>query len=86
MSDDWGDFSDSEKQQKLIQELAEIVEELGWIIGIPTNGETDEKVHGLIIGTDEFVMDVVNSTGIEVEAIEMVDEADAVKTSKKLVH
>jgi hypothetical protein len=86
MSDDWGDFSDSEKQQKLIQELAEIVEELGWIIGIPTNGETDEKVNGLIIGTEDFVMDVVNSTGIEVEAIEMVDEADSVKTSKKVVH
>lgn len=83
---DYEDFSDSERQQQLIQALAEIVDELGWVIGIPLEEGSNEKVHGLIIGTEEFVNDVVQSTGMEVDPVEIVDSPDSVKTNKKLVH
>lgn len=49
---------DSKKQTELIQKLAEIVNELEWVIGLPTG---DDMVPGLIIGTEEFVRNVVET-------------------------
>lgn len=43
------------KQIELIEKLAEICEELSWVIAIPDG----QKVPGLIIGTENFVTDVV---------------------------
>lgn len=51
-------MSDSEKQKKLIEELSMIVNELGWVIGLPSGVD---MVPGLIIGTEEFVQDVVGT-------------------------
>jgi hypothetical protein len=43
---------DSQKKVRLVQEIARICDELGWIIGIPTG---EGAVHGLIIGTEDFI-------------------------------
>lgn len=75
---------DEKEQQELIEQLAQIVEELGWIIGIPKEEEGDNKVQGLIIGTEEFVYGVVDATGQEVESIEF--DTDPVTGNKKSVH
>ena len=75
---------DEKEQQELIEQLAQIVEELGWIIGIPKEEGDDNKVHGLIIGTEEFVYGVVEATGQEVESIEF--DTDPVTGNKKSVH
>lgn len=40
---------------EVIQELAELVDSLGWVMALPT----DEIVAGLIIGEKAFVIDVV---------------------------
>lgn len=45
-----------DKQAKLIRELANIIEELEWVIAIPDN---DEVCQGLIIGTPEYVTELV---------------------------
>lgn len=50
------DGAEQRKQYELIQQLSEIVAELGWVIGMP-NG--DDMVEGLIIGEQEFVEAVV---------------------------
>ncbi len=47
---------DKKRQYELIQALSEIVNELGWVIGMPSG---DEIVDGLIIGEQHFVEDVV---------------------------
>lgn len=75
---------DEKEQQELIEQLAQIVEELGWIIGIPKEEGDDNKVHGLIIGTEEFVYGVVEATGQEVESIEF--DTDPATGNKKSVH
>lgn len=50
-------MSNNEKKQKeLIEDLAEIVNELGWVIGLPSG---EGMVPGLVVGTEEFVRDVV---------------------------
>ena len=64
----------TQRQQELIQALTEIVEELGWIIGIPIVESEEDNVHGLIVGTEQFVMDAVESTGMEVEKIESIED------------
>lgn len=47
----------TKKQQELIEELASICEELGWVIALPTMEET---IPGLVIGQETFVNDVVS--------------------------
>lgn len=75
---------DEKEQQQLIEQLAQIVEELGWIIGIPKEEGDDNKVHGLIIGTEEFVYGIVDATGQDVESIEF--DTDPLTGTKKSVH
>lgn len=74
----------TERQQELIQALAEIVEELGWIIGIPIVESEEDNVSGLIVGTEQFVMDVVESTGMEVEKIESIEDSNDKKNKTNL--
>lgn len=47
----------TKKQQELIEELASICEELGWVIALPTMEDT---IPGLVIGQENFVNDVVS--------------------------
>lgn len=49
-------MSNKKTQVELMNELAELVEQLGWVIGMP---DGDEQVPGLIIGELSFVEDVV---------------------------
>jgi hypothetical protein len=51
-------IDDKREQQELIQELAEIVNRLGWVIALPTNVD---MVPGLIIGQEDFVKEVVET-------------------------
>ncbi len=74
----------TERQQELIQALTEIVEELGWIIGIPIVESEEDNVHGLIVGTEQFVMDAVESTGMEVEKIESIEDSNDKKNKTNL--
>lgn len=46
---------DEKRQSELIQQLAEIVAELEWVIALPTS----DTVPGLIVGNEEFVADVI---------------------------
>lgn len=48
----------TKKQKELIEKLSEIVAELEWVIGLPVGSDS---VPGLIIGTEEFVRDVVET-------------------------
>ena len=47
---------DTIKKIELIQDLAAIADQLGWVIALPTE---EDAVPGLIIGTEEFVNEVV---------------------------
>ncbi len=46
------------RQLELIKELANIFEELEWIVAIPTD---DDVCHGLIVGEQTFVLEVTKS-------------------------
>lgn len=49
------DFATEQQyREQLFKELIEIVGELGWVVAIP-NGEDNEEVPGLIVGTEEYV-------------------------------
>jgi hypothetical protein len=50
---------DQKKQFELIEQLAEICEELGWVVGLPAEEGHDQTVPGLIIGREKFVLEVV---------------------------
>ena len=49
---------DPKEQQEIIQRLSELVNQLGWVIALPTNVDT---VPGLIIGQEDFVKEVVTA-------------------------
>ena len=46
------------RKYELIQELSDIVAELGWNIAIQ---DDEELVDGLIIGTEEYILNVLNN-------------------------
>ena len=50
-------MSESSKRYKLIEQLAEIVNELGWVIAIPP----DQITPGLIIGDENYVKAVADA-------------------------
>lgn len=50
-----------ERQLELIQQLTEICDELGWIVGVPGEEGSDSTVPGLIIGKEEFVYEIVEA-------------------------
>lgn len=52
---------DSKKQQSLIEQLTMICEELGWVVGLPSTEDDNEKVPGLVVGEESFVIQVVSS-------------------------
>lgn len=52
------DADEQQRQRLLISKLSEIVNELGWVIGMPAG---EDMVPGLIIGTEQFVVDVVET-------------------------
>ena len=72
-----------EKQYELIQNLAEIAEELGWNIIIPKNEADANKVAGLIMGTPEFFEEVhMDPSQIE----ELIEFDSVVQKSKGNLH
>jgi hypothetical protein len=73
-----------EKQKELIEDLAAIVEELGWIIAIPQVEGDETSVNGLIIGTEEFLSNVLAQVETEAEVVEF--DTDPKTNTKKLVH
>lgn len=81
----------SKLQKELINQLADICEQLGWSIGVPADNEND-PVDGLIIGTEEFIMSVVeiiDQESVEVfskESTEQEFSEPTVINKKKLVH
>lgn len=55
------DFAtEMEYRKQLFTELIEIVGELGWQIAMP-EGEEDEEVPGLVIGTEEYVTKITGA-------------------------
>lgn len=81
----------SKLQKELIDKLAEICEELGWSIGVPADDDT-APVDGLIVGTEEFIMGIVesiNGESLEVfskESSESEFSEPVLLDKKKLMH
>ena len=57
-------MSKNKTQKELIDELAEICGELGWAVGVPADDDT-QPVEGLIIGTEKFILEIVQSMDAE---------------------
>lgn len=82
---------DRKKQEELIEQLSSICEELGWVIGIPSEEGSDEVVEGLILGTEKFVFAVVDAfkSDYEVFSKNVADpgmkELPAPQTKKKII-
>ncbi len=79
-------------QKELIDQLAEICEQLGWSIGVPADDE-NQPVEGLIVGTEEFIMSIVESmdaeASMEVFSKESTEEEfsePVLLDKKKLMH
>jgi hypothetical protein len=68
-----------QRKLELIQDLADIAYELGWVIAIPA----PELTPGVVIGTIDYVMDILNDNidGYEIMAL---DEESM--SSKKEMH
>lgn len=73
-----------QRQYELIEQITEAAEELGWVIAIPQDEESDELVQGLIMGTEEFITNIVAQTEIQTEVVEFDTSPGSVV--KKLVH
>ena len=59
-------------KMEVIQELADLVDSLGWVIALPN----DEPVPGLIVGEKDYVEDVVKKYyGDEYEVLERDDKS-----------
>ena len=79
MSDDT-----KQRQYELVEIISEAAEELGWIIAIPQEGDNDELVQGLLLGTEEFITNIVAQTDMQSEVIEF--DSTPGTTVKKVRH
>lgn len=73
------------RQHELIEIISEAAEELGWIIAIPQEGDNDDLVQGLLMGTEDFITNIIAQTDMKSEVIEF-DSTPGHTTSKKSVH
>lgn len=73
-----------QRQYELVEIISEAAEELGWIIAIPQEADNDELVQGLILGTEEFITNIVAESGVQTEVIEF--DSTPGTTIKKSVH
>jgi len=73
-----------QRQHELVEIIAEAAEELGWIIAIPQEGDNEELVQGIIIGTEEFITNIVAQTDMQSEVIEF--DSTPGTTIKKVTH
>lgn len=48
----------NKNEKELLMELSEIIEQLGWVMGVPDGEDT---VQGIIVGTREYVEEVVEA-------------------------
>jgi hypothetical protein len=67
------------KKQELIQQLCEICEQLDWVVGIPSEEGSEDTVDGLIIGKEEFVMQVVQAFTDDYEVIRTNEDTGGVR-------
>jgi hypothetical protein len=51
-------------QEEIVTQIMELAAELGWSVAFDQNSET---LHGLIIGEESYVLDMVEHLGIEFE-------------------
>lgn len=79
MSDDT-----KQRQYELVEMISECAEELGWIIALPQEGDNDELVSGLIMGTEEFITNIVAQSNLQTEVIEF--DSTPGTTIKKVTH
>lgn len=56
-----------DKQVELIRQLADIIAELEWVIAVPAD---EEICSGLIVGTPEYVAEVVEAYYGEVQQVD----------------
>ena len=73
-----------QRQYELVEIISDAAEELGWIIAIPQEGDNDELVQGLILGTEEFITNIVAQTDMQTEVIEFDSTQGTIL--KKSVH
>lgn len=81
------DESDDNKKQNqydLIMAITEAAEQLGWAFAIPQEDDDETLIQGLILGTTDFISDMVLKSGMEVEFIE--SEEGTLTTTKKTTH
>lgn len=72
-------MSNHKKQQEIIEMIQAICEEMGWVVGIPSDEGSDEIVDGIIIGTEKFVYGIVESVHNHYEVFEKDVTDDSVK-------
>lgn len=57
-------MSNKKTAKELVDELIDICEQLGWVVGIPsTNEGTEYDTEGLIVGEEQFVLSVAAACG-----------------------
>lgn len=64
---------DPKRQQELINQLSEICEELEWVVGLP-DVDAEGTVPGLMIGKEDFVYELAECYGQEVEVYTLNQE------------
>lgn len=70
---------DTYKRMQLIQSLAEIVDELGWVIAIPP----DQITPGLIVGEEKYVKAVSSAYyGTQFEVINPNENAEEIELTE----
>ena len=64
------------REQEIIAIITELADELGWIVAIPDAGDT---IPGLILGTEEFILDISQSGALDLENESDDDEDSGVR-------
>jgi hypothetical protein len=81
-------MSSKKSDMEIIQEIVDLVKEIGWEIALPMDEMTEDgKVHGLVMGNEYFIQELLKDYTYELFSMEEDEEGNLKPpTSKGSLH
>lgn len=80
----------NEKEKQLVDAIAALCQELGWSIAVPFAEEDSEQIEGLLIGTEQYIGDILMQMDefgeVDFEEESLLGELNLKKDDKETIH
>ena len=78
------------KEKQLVDAIANLCQELGWSIAVPFADDDEDKIDGLLIGTEDYINEILiqldEFSEIDFENDDILDGIVLKKDDKETIH